>query len=157
MERVSSLGNAPLLTCILLISPPKGLGPVIPKARNCLGIWKKLLLRRNELKRLALDTDHARVEVHNLWEVLLQYILLEEWCAKKWLLLLSILLLNPRPNSGLRGSFISVCSCYYLVQCYYLGTVFQCYYLGTCIPMLLSRNFSQINILMNFIPYYVVR
>ena len=36
MERVSSLGNAPLLTCILLSSPPKGLGPVIPKARNCL-------------------------------------------------------------------------------------------------------------------------
>ena len=30
MERVSSL------TCILLSSPPKGLGPVIPKARNCL-------------------------------------------------------------------------------------------------------------------------
>ena len=37
-ERVSSLGlgNAPLLTYILLSYPPKGLGPVIPKARNCL-------------------------------------------------------------------------------------------------------------------------
>ena len=120
MERVSSLGNAPLLTCILLISPPKGLCPVIPKTRNCHGIWKKLLLRRMELPRLALDTDHAGVEVHNLWEVLLQYMLLEEWCAKKWLLLLSILLLNPRPNSGLRGS------CFISDFLFYLGTCVLC-------------------------------
>ena len=138
MERVSSLGNAPLLTCILLSSPPKGLGPVIPKARNCLGIWKKLLLRRMELPRLAFDTDHARVEVHNLWEVLLQYMLLEEWCAKKWLLLLSILLLNPRPNSGLRGScfiselvfmfYLGTCSCFISeVFMFYLGTLCSCF------------------------------
>ena len=133
-----------------IVAPPKGLGPVIPKTRNCLGIWKKLLLRRMELPRLALDTDHAGVEVHNLWEVLLQYMLLEEWCAKKWLLLLSILLLNPRPNSGLRGS------------CYVLSRMFM-FYLGTCscfiselFPCFISELFPN-KYFWWFFPYYVVK